>query len=944
VATVVDILTRLRADPSGLIAGMKEAQAQSEQTVRAINTGFKEIGEGAAAAGAKSKIFATAIGFAGGSLLTTGIMSVGRALKGAIADAGDYNRLQAQSAAVVKSTGSAAGVTASQMAEMAHHLQGVSTASEATIQNGENIMATFTNVRNVAGAGNDIFDQSTTAMLNLSTAMGQDTKTSAIQLGKALNNPLTGMKALQRVGVTFSDQQKAQIKTMMAAGNQMGAQKIILKELGTEFGGSALAQGNTFAGMMIHIKESIRDALRNGFTAIQPTLITIGHAIGEVMHILAPFGKWFGNNVGAIVQFALVIGALVAAIKIYEGVVKAVKLVQEAWTIATLMMDGVKAADIAVTEGMTGAWVALNAVMEMNPILLIVAAAVLLVAGFVILWKHSKSFRDLVIDIGQVGVKVFGAIIWAVGQLVVGIMKLVTTPMRLLLKGLAFLGVSGAKTALADINAGIKDVGNFFNDAAAKVENFAKGMDKLKKSAPKASDKSSLPHRVMAPGNHGGGKLTQAQIDALAKLKQAMQDEKQTVVDFANYMRGDFIASIKDGTTKGATIVTALAGNMDKVIKGFAATMSSSSAASAFTLGATKISQGVQATLTALGKQLDVVNTQRAEIQKKIDNETKIHDNLVQARSAYVTSMADSLSKANNSLADFVTTTGLISSPKAMIENFQRRLKVMKEFAANVKALTAKGLNQSIIDEVIAMGSGNGGALAKSLMTATAEQIKDLNSATADITSTATEMSNVVGDKFLKGGIDASQAIIDGLMSQQDKLIAAADLIGQKMAQAISAAMAQLNLLGNTKTFSPVVTASDDAGDKLAKDAAAALAAAKALDGAKKTLLPAVKEIAKVVAAIPTRLPDWANTSSPSGIADAYRFLPAPAPNPIARYLPNSGSSIGAGAGQIPSQVLNLTINSPTTDPKALAQHAIDQAQAAFAAMANRAMADRRTN
>jgi hypothetical protein len=238
VATVVDILTRLRADPSGLIAGMKEAQAQSEQTVRAINTGFKEIGEGAAAAGAKSKIFATAIGFAGGSLLTTGIMSVGRALKGAIADAGDYNRLQAQSAAVVKSTGSAAGVTASQMAEMAHHLQGVSTASEATIQNGENIMATFTNVRNVAGAGNDIFDQSTTAMLNLSTAMGQDTKTSAIQLGKALNNPLTGMKALQRVGVTFSDQQKAQIKTMMAAGNQMGAQKIILKELGTEFGGN----------------------------------------------------------------------------------------------------------------------------------------------------------------------------------------------------------------------------------------------------------------------------------------------------------------------------------------------------------------------------------------------------------------------------------------------------------------------------------------------------------------------------------------------------------------------------------------------------------------------------------------------------------------------------------------------------------------------------------
>ena len=87
--------------------------------------------------------------------------------------------------------------------------------------------------------GNDIFNQATETMLDMSMALGQDTKQSAIQLGKALNDPIKGVGALQRVGVSFTAAQQAQIKALVKSGETMKAQKIILAELRKEFGGSA---------------------------------------------------------------------------------------------------------------------------------------------------------------------------------------------------------------------------------------------------------------------------------------------------------------------------------------------------------------------------------------------------------------------------------------------------------------------------------------------------------------------------------------------------------------------------------------------------------------------------------------------------------------------------------------------------------------------------------
>jgi phage-related minor tail protein len=53
-------------------------------------------------------------------------------------------------------------------------------------------LLTFTNIAGTA------FDRGAQAALNMSTVLGQDLQSSAIQVGKALNDPVAGVTALQR--------------------------------------------------------------------------------------------------------------------------------------------------------------------------------------------------------------------------------------------------------------------------------------------------------------------------------------------------------------------------------------------------------------------------------------------------------------------------------------------------------------------------------------------------------------------------------------------------------------------------------------------------------------------------------------------------------------------------------------------------------------------------
>jgi phage-related minor tail protein len=194
----------------------------------------------------------------GGAVM--GIMAVRAAIDNLVAAGHEWvdlaeiqEKAETRLQAVLMSTGHAAGFNLDQLKAMASGMQNVTTVGDEVILSGMSILATFKNVRQEA------FERATMAALDMSEVMGQDLKSSTIQLGKALNDPVQGITALTRVGVSFTDEQKKMIQALVESGDIMAAQNIILQELESEFGGAAKAASETFGGAVTQADNSLGD-------------------------------------------------------------------------------------------------------------------------------------------------------------------------------------------------------------------------------------------------------------------------------------------------------------------------------------------------------------------------------------------------------------------------------------------------------------------------------------------------------------------------------------------------------------------------------------------------------------------------------------------------------------------------------------------------------------
>lgn len=211
---------------------------------------------------------------AGKAGLAGALIGLGFAAKAGFSEFMEAEKVTAQTNAVLASTGGIAKVSAAEIERLSGSLMRKSGVDDEAIQSGQNMLLTFTKIRNETGAGNKVFDAATKATLDLSVAMGKDMQSSAILVGKALNDPIKGVGALSKAGVQLTQTQKDTIKTMVDSGNTMGAQKIILKELETQFGGSANAAGKTFGGQINIAKQTLSNMAGEVIGRMIPALTT----------------------------------------------------------------------------------------------------------------------------------------------------------------------------------------------------------------------------------------------------------------------------------------------------------------------------------------------------------------------------------------------------------------------------------------------------------------------------------------------------------------------------------------------------------------------------------------------------------------------------------------------------------------------------------------------
>jgi hypothetical protein len=238
-----------------------------------LGTGAGKIGGGMAhAAGTIAKVGAVAGAVAVGG----GIALLTKAFTAGSASLEELEQVTGRTQAVIKSTGGVAGQSAGDIRKLAEEMENLSTNDDKAVQGAENMLLTFT------GIGPKAFRPATQAVVDLNAAMGggdEGLQHTAIQVGKALNDPIKGVGALSRVGVSFTAQQKAQIKTLVDSNKTFEAQQIILRELNKEFGGQGKVFGTGPAAEARRLADAEEDLSRSFAEKLAPAVSNVRRAL-----------------------------------------------------------------------------------------------------------------------------------------------------------------------------------------------------------------------------------------------------------------------------------------------------------------------------------------------------------------------------------------------------------------------------------------------------------------------------------------------------------------------------------------------------------------------------------------------------------------------------------------------------------------------------------------
>lgn len=451
-------------------------------------------------------------GVLGGNLITKGIDLAGQGLSkftdllgDSVSEARESQKVGATTAQIIKSTGGAAKVSADQVGDLAQAISNKSGVDDEAIQKGSNLLLTFKNVRNEAGKGADIFNQATQAAVDLSAAGFGSIEGSSKMLGKALNDPIKGISALGRAGVTFTDQQKAQIKTLVQSGDVLGAQKIIMGEVQSQVGGVAAASataGEKFKVMGDNLKEqfgtillpyldkflnffttTIGPAISKGLSLLGPALTKVGSLIGPIIDKLtgAFSGKGDGGGIGAyaasIIAAVQKLGPIV--LQVFGAIVGAVKenlpAIKQFYQSAAEIISGV--ASIIVKVWKVVGPVVLPIVKSIfSTIINVIGGALKIVSGVV------KVFSSLLQGDWKGAWEGVKRIVSGVLQIVKALIKNAMTQAKTIMSATLGQMVSIVKSKIADLVGKVRalpgqikgifsNAGSFLRDAGAKIIN-----------------------------------------------------------------------------------------------------------------------------------------------------------------------------------------------------------------------------------------------------------------------------------------------------------------------------------------------------------------------------------------------------------------------------------------------------------------------------------------
>jgi hypothetical protein len=229
-------------------------------------------------------------------------------------------------------------------------------------------LMTFRNLALTANEAGGAFDRATKAAIDMAAAGFGEASQNAVQLGKALQDPIKGVTALARSGITFNDVEKAKIRTLVESNRVLEAQDMVLRAIEMQVGGTAVATANASdkmrEGMRI-VKEEIGRGLAPAFESLAGTAVS--------------FGNWAEKNGPVVAAVAVAFGLLTVAV---TGVKVAMGLATAASAAFALAQTGLASANLAVQIS-TGVGIATAAI-----------ALGIIVATTAKVYANAKALRE----------------------------------------------------------------------------------------------------------------------------------------------------------------------------------------------------------------------------------------------------------------------------------------------------------------------------------------------------------------------------------------------------------------------------------------------------------------------------------------------------------------------------------------------------------------------
>lgn len=600
-----------------------------------------------------------------------------------------------------------------------------------------------------------------------------------------------------------------------------------------------------------------------------PAINTFAAAVQAVTGFLA-------QHKGALETLAPILGGVVAAMIAYNTAAKIGKGIDivsqfvKAIGVALGYTAAVEAQTAATTEA-TAAQIGLNTAMVANPVGLVVAAIVGLIATFALLWTKFEGFRNFfkkiwndIVGVLQIAInKMLGYWEWWINFFIKGI--------NLLIKGWNALPFHKDVKPLKEVNFHLNILGAQVETAGKKASVSAKDMEKfsnaiLKMSAAaKAANTEKLKDQykglsdvltklgTKTPTGGGGiadtGKGMSAAEKAAAKLEKQMKSLRDQIketyengiaaakdkLEQIKNAQNEYAISVSNSITGQATLGTAMSTVTDAISKqqsaydqfvgvvkdaitnsvSFTKIMEDQKNAAENLAAATKKQADAQSVVAEAQAEVDAI-TRRLNMTRNRGKRIEYQKDLIEANKKLADAEAD-LSTATKDVTDAQSESDKAGS--GFVSGLEKQVAAAKAFADQLTQLKNLGLNEAAMRQIMSAGAEAGGKIATELIAGGVDTVNKTNSLVDELGKTADSTSSALASKYYTIGKITAGALLDAMDSQTKR----ATTFAENIKTLIAAGLSQENL---TAILNAGAVAGYDIADALVKGGNSTIASA----------------------------------------------------------------------------------------------------------------------